>query len=84
MLPISFCEVIYKAAGDPQRKYTCLMSSVLRYRIGEEWFEKNMENYMLRMIGLTVSGIHRERKPVPPFQMQKESQKVPSIAMKLK
>src|SRR4029077_9519653 len=35
-LPISLAEVIYKAAGDPQRKYSCVLSSVLRYRIGEE------------------------------------------------
>ena len=84
LLPISLCEVIYKAAGDPQRKYTCVMSSVLRYRIGEESFEKNMENYRLRMLGLTVSGIHRERKHVPPIQTQEESHSVPVMAIKLK
>src|ERR1700722_13024140 len=84
LLPISLCEVIYKAAGDPQRKYTCVMSSVLRYRIDEESFEKNMENYRLRMLGLTVSGIHRERKHVPPIQTQEESHSVPVMAIKLK
>jgi hypothetical protein len=84
MLPISLCGVIYKAAGDPQRKYTCVMSSVLRYRIGDELFEKNMENFKLRMVGLTVSNIHRERKPVPPVQTQEKSHAVPAMAMKLK
>ncbi len=84
MLPISLCEAIYKAAGDPQRKYTCVMSSVLRYRIGEDWFEKNLEIYSLRMIGLTVSSIHRERKPVPPIQTKEESPNVPAMALKLK
>jgi hypothetical protein len=84
MLPISLCEVIYKAAGIPQRKYSCVMSSVLRYRVGEERFEKNMENYKLRMMGLTASSIHRERKPVPPFQNKEEAQAVPAMAMKLK
>jgi hypothetical protein len=84
LLPISLCETIYKAAGNPQRKHTCVMSSVLRYRIGEEHFEKKMENYRLRMMGLTVSSIHRERKPVPTFQIQEESQGVPAMAMKLK
>ncbi len=84
MLPISLCEAIYKAAGDPQRKYTCVMSSVLRYRIGEEWFEKKMENYRIRMVGLTISGIHRERKPVPPIESQEQPRDLPALAMKLK
>ena len=84
MLPISLSEVIYKAAGDPQRKYSCVLSSVLRYRIGEERFEKTMENYRLRMLGLTASDIHRERKPVQPFQTQEKSQDIPVTAGKLK
>jgi hypothetical protein len=84
MLPISLCEVIYRAAGDPQRKYSCVLSSLLRYRIGEEWFEKNMENYRVRMIGLTASGIHRERKPVPPLQTRDKSRDAPAVATKLK
>jgi hypothetical protein len=84
MLPISLSEVIYKAAGDPQRKYSCVMSSVLRYRIGEERFEKQMENYRLRMMGLTASDIHRERKPVQPFLAQEKSKEVPVIAVNLK
>jgi hypothetical protein len=83
-LPISLCETIYKAAGNPQREHTCVMSSVLRYRIGEEQFEKTMENYRLRMIGLTVSSIRRERKRVPTIQIQEESQSIPAMAMKLK
>ena len=84
MLPISLCEVVYEAAGNPQRKYTCILSSVLRYRIGEERFEKNMENYRLRMIGLTACSIHRERRPVPLFQIQTKSQNAPAIAIRLK
>jgi len=70
LLPISLCAAIYKAAGEPQRKYNCVLSSVLRYRIGEEQFEKKLENYNLRMVGLRVSRIHRERKPVPPIPLQ--------------
>jgi hypothetical protein len=84
MLPISLCETIYKAAGNPQRKYTCVMSSVLRYRLGEDQFEMKMENYRLRMMGLTVSSIHRERKPVPAVQIQEEIQNVPAMAIKLR
>ncbi|HEV7968026.1 MAG TPA: hypothetical protein VGP19_10665 [Candidatus Acidoferrales bacterium] len=83
-LPISLCEVIYKAAGYPQRRYSCVLSSVLRYRIGEEWFERSLENYKIRMIGLTVSGVHRERKPVPAWKAQEESQGVSAMAMKPK
>jgi len=82
--PISLSEVIYKAAGDPQRKYSCVLSSILRYRIGEERFEKKMENYRLQMLGLTASGIQRERKPVQPFQPLDKSQDVPAIAAGLK
>jgi|ERR1700674_2561965 len=83
-VPISLSEVIYKAAGDPQRKYSCVLSSVLRYRIGEGRFEKMMETYRLRMLGLTASGIQREREPVHPFQAQDKSQDVPALAIKLK
>jgi hypothetical protein len=81
---ISLSEVIYKAAGDPQRKYSCVLSSILRYRIGEERFEKKMENYRLQMLGLTASGIQRERKPVPPFQPLDRSQDVPAVVAGLK
>jgi hypothetical protein len=83
-LPLSLSEVVYKAAGDPQRKYSCVFSSVLRYRIGEERFEKKMENYRVRMLGLTASGIDREREPVHPFQVEDTSQDVPALVAKLK
>jgi hypothetical protein len=82
--PISLSEVIYKAAGDPQRKYSCVLSSVVRFHIGEERFEKKMENYRLQMLGLTASGIQRERKPVPPFQPLDKSQEAPAVAAGLK
>jgi hypothetical protein len=83
-LPMSLSEVIYKAAGDPQRKYSCVLSSVLRYRIDEAQFEKKMENYRVHMLGLTASSIHRERKPIPPFQPQKKSQDIPELEAKHK
>ncbi len=84
MLPLSLAQVIYKAAGDPQRRYSCVLSSLLRYRIGEEWSEKSMENYKIRMAGLTATGIRRERKPVPPFQLPNKSAEVPGVAVKAK
>ncbi len=77
MLTVSLSEVIYRAAGDPQRKYTCVLSSVVRHRIGTERFERKMENYRLQMLGLTVSSVHRERKPVAPFP---EIEKSPGVA----
>lgn len=84
MLPISLSQVIYKAAGDPQRKYSCVLSSVVRYRIGEELFEKKMENYRLQMLGLTACGMQRERKPVQPFEALDKSPEVPALAARLK
>jgi hypothetical protein len=88
MLPVSLCESIYKAAGAPQRKYSCILSSVLRYRIGEEQIEKNMENFRVQMNGLKASDIHREHKPVQPFHVQEKSpdkhRDVPSVAVKMK
>jgi hypothetical protein len=63
-LPISLAEVIYKAAGEPQRKHSSVLFSVLRYRVGEEWFEKKLENCRIQMLGLTVLDVRRERKAV--------------------
>jgi len=70
LLPISLVEAIYMAAGKPQRKYSCVLSSVVRYRVGEKWFGEPMPSYSLKMIGLTVAGIHRERKPAYVFKPQ--------------
>lgn len=70
MLPISLVGVIYKSAGNPQRNYSCVLSSILRFRIGEKSFEKPLQNYRIRMIGLTASGVSKERKPVPAFKIQ--------------
>ncbi len=78
MLPISLAQVIYKAAGDPQRKYSCVLSSLLHFRIGEEWFEKNLENYKIQMIGLKASKIQRQRKPLAVSSPHNKSQDVPA------
>jgi len=83
-VPISLCEVIYKAAGDPQREYSCVLSSVLRYRIDEEPFERELENCRLQMLGLTASGVRRERRPVHPVPLPEKSLDVPVLAAKLK
>jgi hypothetical protein len=62
LLPVSLVETIYNAAGRPQRKYSCVMSSVVRFKVGENWFEEQLPAYRLRMLGLTVAGIRPERK----------------------
>jgi hypothetical protein len=84
MLPISLAGAIYKAAGEPQRKHSSVLSSVLRYRIGEEWLEKNLDNYRIQMIGLTASSVRLERKPVPRFQSHEKPEPDGVIATKLR
>ncbi len=74
LLPISLVETIYMAAGRPQRKYSCVMSSVVRFRVAEKWFEEPMPAFRLRMIGLTVAGIRRERKVAHIFKTQDKPQ----------
>jgi hypothetical protein len=84
MLPISLSEVIYRAAGEPQRKHSSILSSIVRYRIDEQSFEKNLDNYRIQMMGLTASGVHRERKPVAPFPGRGKSQEFSELAVKTK
>jgi hypothetical protein len=73
MLPVSLVETIYKAAGEPQRKYSCLMSAMVRFRAGEEWFEEPMPPYSLKMAGLTVVSNRRERWTKSEFKPQDKS-----------
>jgi len=88
LLPISLCEAIYRAAGDPQLRYSCVLSSVLRYRIGGRQFEKKMETYKVEMLGLTFSEMRRERKPVQSFSPEgkspEHSSDAPALANRLK
>lgn len=65
-VPISLGAAVYKAAGEPQRRHSCVLSSIVRYRIGEEWLEKELEVYRIQMIGLTTAKVRRERDFVPP------------------
>ncbi|HEY2646720.1 MAG TPA: hypothetical protein VGI34_07085 [Candidatus Acidoferrales bacterium] len=84
MLPISLAGAIYKAAGEPQRRHDSVLSSVLRYRIGEALLEKNLQNYRIEMIGLTAASVRRERRPVPPFQRREKPEPVEAMVAKLK
>ena len=81
-LPISLAEVIYKAAGEPQRKYSSLLFSVLRYRVGEEWFEKELEACRIQMLGLTVSDVRRERKPSRKLPIPEKQKEIATIETK--
>jgi hypothetical protein len=84
LLPISLAEVIYKAAGEPQRKHSSILSSVVRYRIGEKWLEKNLEVYRIQMNGLTASGVQKVRKSAQPLQPHKDPIDTPVMATKLR
>ena len=84
VLPISLVEPVYNAAGQPQRKYSCVMSSVLRYRSGEKWYEEPMKTYRLYMAGLTVVDIRRERKTARNLKRQDKSQDLHPVDTNLK
>lgn len=77
MLPISLVETIYKAAGKPQRKYSCLMSAVVRFKASEDWFEETMPDHKLKMAGLTVVSDRRVRgkkRQVKPLSKLRDTQ----------
>ncbi len=63
MLPISLVETIYNAAGRPQRRYSCRLSSIVRFRVGAQSYEEPLPAYSLQMIGMTVSKIRRKSGP---------------------
>jgi hypothetical protein len=79
-LPISLAGLIYKAAGGPQREYSCTLAARLRFRIGENRFERDLGSYRVGMVGLTASGIRRERKRKPQFQPTQQPQGVATAA----
>ena len=79
MLPVSLVETIYRAAGKPQRKYSCVLSSIVRYRVEERWYEEAMKAYRLSMVGLTVAGIRRESKTVYRFKPRVHAQELQTV-----
>jgi len=84
MLPVSLAQAIYNAAGSPQRRYSCLLSSVVRYRIGEESFEKTMDSYRIQMNGLKASRVYREGKPSPAVPLPLKPEENRTVAIKAK
>ena len=81
LLPISLATCIYRAAGEPQRHYSCVLSSIVRYRIREEWFGKELDVYRISMIGLTAAKVRRERNFVPPSTSRDKSPDAREIAV---
>ena len=76
MLPISLAASVYKAAGEPQHNYSCVLSSIVRYRIGEDWLEKELEVYRIGMLGLIAVKVRRERGFVPQPRIRDKSRDV--------
>jgi hypothetical protein len=81
LLPLSLAACIYKAAGEPQRHYSCLLFSTVRYRIDEEWFEKELDVYRIGMIGLVAARVRRERNFVRPAPSRDKSPDAREIAV---
>jgi hypothetical protein len=81
-LPISLSEVIYKAAGDPQREHSSVLTPVLRYRVDESWFEKQLDICRIRMRGLTATKVRRERNPPNRKTSTKKLKEVAAIGPK--
>ena len=78
-LPISLAEVIYKAAGEPQRKHSSVLSSTLRYRVGEERFQKELDVYKIQMMGLTALDVRRARKPAQKIPHPEKSKEIAEV-----
>jgi hypothetical protein len=61
-----------------------VLSSVVRYRIGEESFEKTMDNYRIQMNGMKASRVYRESKssPAVPLPLKPEENRTVEIKTK--
>jgi hypothetical protein len=68
-LELSPAADIYEAAGRPQGTYSCLIYSDVRYRVGDEWFNKNLDTYSVEMTALKGLCLRRlrwyEKKALP-------------------
>lgn len=51
-LSVSLAAAIYNAAGRPQGKYSCLVSTGVRYRVFDEWSDVKLETSRVEMAGL--------------------------------
>jgi hypothetical protein len=60
-LRVSLVGDIYEAAGKPQGMYSCTVFTDVRYRVGDEWFNKSLEGYKVEMAALTVFRLRSSR-----------------------
>jgi hypothetical protein len=60
-LRLSLARAVYDAAGRPQGAYSCLTYVVVRYRLCDEWFDKELDACRVEMAALTVLGLRRSR-----------------------
>jgi hypothetical protein len=60
-LELSLAGAIYDAAGRPQGTYSCLIFSDVRFRVGDDWFNKTLDTYKVEMTGLKARSLHRSR-----------------------
>jgi hypothetical protein len=60
-LGVSLVGSIYEAAGRPQGKYTCMISTEVHFRVGDEWFIKTVHACRVEMAALAVFRLRRSR-----------------------
>jgi hypothetical protein len=60
-LGVSLAEAVDNAAGRPQGKYSCLVTTNVRYRVFEEWCDVKLETCRVEMAGLLAVGLSRAR-----------------------
>ena len=61
-LRVSLAGAIYDAAGRPQGKYSSLVITTVRYRVGDKWFNQTLDVYRVEMGALTVFSLRREER----------------------
>jgi len=60
-LGVSLARTIYDAAGRPQERYSCFVSTSVRYRVFGEWCNAKLDTYRLEMAALTVLSLRSAR-----------------------
>jgi hypothetical protein len=61
-LRVNLADTVYKAAGRPRAMYSCLVSTVIRYRTDEsdqQQFEQTLPSYRAKMISLVPISLRR-------------------------
>jgi hypothetical protein len=61
MLRVSLAGAIYDAAGRPQDTYSCIVHTVVHYRLFDEWCKADVKSCRIEMAALTVVNLLRPR-----------------------